>query len=149
MIRDLVKSDANILHHEIKPCGVNVDRHFIAKTLIENMIHYEGVGLSANQIGMDVRAFAMIRDIEHNEVIVCFNPRIIKTYGESSWCEEGCLSFPDQTVNVLRPNKIVVKYEDVDKKLHKRKLEGLASRVFQHEHDHMEGIDFTQRDQHK
>ena len=64
MIRNLVKSDANILHHEIRPCGVNVDRHFIAKTLIENMHHYEGVGLSANQIGMDVRAFAMIRDIE-------------------------------------------------------------------------------------
>ena len=38
---------------------------------------------------------------------------------------------------------------NVDKKLHKIKLEGLASRVFQHEHDHMEGIDFTQRDQHK
>ena len=56
MIRDLVKSDANILHHEIRPCGVNVDRHFIAKTLIENMFHHEGVGLSANQIGMDVRA---------------------------------------------------------------------------------------------
>ena len=59
--RDLVKSDdTSILHHEIKPCGVNIDRHFIAKTLIENMYHYEGVGLSANQIGMDVRAFAMM-----------------------------------------------------------------------------------------
>ena len=88
-------------------------------------------------------------NVKTEEVITCFNPRIIKTYGESSWCEEGCLSFPDKTVNVLRPNKIVVKYEDVDKKLHKKKLEGLASRVFQHEHDHMEGIDFTQRDQHK
>ena len=43
MIRDLVKSDANILHHEI---NLVVDRHFIAKTLIENMIYYEGVGLS-------------------------------------------------------------------------------------------------------
>ena len=37
------------------------------------------------------------------------------------------------------------RYEDVDKKTHKMKLEGLASRVFQHEYDHMEGIDFTQR----
>ncbi|BCU95466.1 MAG: hypothetical protein CM15mV9_0770 [uncultured marine virus] len=63
--------------------------------------------------------------------------------------EEGCLSYPDQFIDVLRPETVVVKYEDVDKKLHKRKLEGLASRVFQHEHDHMEGIDFTQRDQHK
>jgi len=42
MIRELVKSNDNILHHEIKPCGVNVDRHFIAKTLIENMIITRG-----------------------------------------------------------------------------------------------------------
>ena len=145
MIRDLVKSDANILHHEIRPCGINVDRHFIAKTLIENMHHYEGVGLSANQIGMDVRAFAMIRDIEHNEVIVCFNPVILNSSGDFNWCEEGCLSYPDKFINVQRPDKIVVKYEDEDKKEHKIKLSGMASRVFQHEFDHLEGIDFTQR----
>ena len=80
MIRDLVKSDDKILHRRIKPCGVNVDRHFISKTLIENMFHHEGCGLSANQIGMNIRAFAMIRDLENNEIIVCFNPKIIKKY---------------------------------------------------------------------
>ena len=145
MIRDLVKSDDKILHRRIKPCGVNVDRHFISKTLIENMFHHEGCGLSANQIGMDVRAFAMVRDIEYNDVIVCFNPRIISRSNDCVWCEEGCLSFPDQFINVHRPDKIIVKYEDEDKKTHKMKLQGLASRVFQHEYDHMEGIDFTQR----
>ena len=145
MIRDLVKSDHSILHRRINPCGVNVDRHFISKTLIENMFHHEGCGLSANQIGMDIRAFAMIRDIEYNDVIVCFNPRIISRSDNCVWCEEGCLSFPDQFINVNRPDKIIVKYEDADKKKHKMKLEGLASRVFQHEYDHMEGIDFTQR----
>ena len=149
MILELTPNTHPILHNKVKPCSVNLDRHFVAKTLVENMYHYEGIGLAANQVGMSVRAFAMIRDLENNEVIVCFNPKIVKKYNEVVSCEEGCLSFPDQTVNVLRPNKIVVKYEDVDKKLHKRKLEGLASRVFQHEHDHMEGIDFTQRDQHK
>ena len=101
MIRDLVKSDDNIVHHEIKPCGVNIDRHFIAKTLIENMFHYEGVGLSANQIGMDVRAFAMIRDIEHNEVIVCFNPVILDSSGDFNLCEEGCLSYPDKFLSLI------------------------------------------------
>ena len=110
MIRDLVKSDANILHHKIKPCGVNVDRHFIAKTLIENMFHHEGCGLSANQIGMDVRAFAMIRDIEHNEVIVCFNPVILDSSGDFNLCEEGCLSYPDKFIEVRRPDKIYVMY---------------------------------------
>ena len=42
------------------------------------MHHHGGIGLAANQIGMDVRAFAMIRDLENNEIIVCFNPKIIK-----------------------------------------------------------------------
>ena len=145
MIRDLVKSNDSILHHKIKPCGVNVDRHFIAKTLIENMFHYEGIGLAANQIGMDVRAFAMVRDLENNEVIVCFNPKIVKKYNELISYEEGCLSFPDKFINVDRPDKIVVKYEDEEGKEHKMKLNGMASRVFQHEFDHLEGIDFTQR----
>ena len=145
MIRDLVKSDDSILHRRIEPCGVNVDRHFISKTLIENMFHHDGVGLSANQIGMDVRAFAMVRDIEYNDVIVCFNPRIVTTGAECVWCEEGCLSFPDQFINVQRPDEIIVKYEDEEGKDHKISLSGLASRVFQHEFDHLNGIDFTQR----
>ena len=109
------------------------------------MFHHEGCGLSANQIGMDTRAFAMIRDIEYNDVIVCFNPVILKTYGELVNCEEGCLSFPDKFVNVNRQDIIDVKYEDEEGREHKIKLEGFASRVFQHEYDHLEGIDFTQR----
>ena len=145
MIRDLVKSDDKILHRRIEPCGVNLDRHFISKTLIENMFHHDGVGLSANQIGMDVRAFAMVRDIEYNDVIVCFNPRIVTRSDECVWCEEGCLSFPDQFINVQRPDKIIVKYEDEEGKDHKISLSGFASRVFQHEFDHLNGIDFTQR----
>jgi len=145
MIRDLVKSDDSILNHKIKPCGVNVDRHFVSKTLIENMFHYEGCGLAANQIGMDIRAFAMIRDIEHNEVMVCFNPCIIKKYSKCVEFEEGCLSFPDQFINVSRPDKIDVMYEDEDGKEHKIKLEGFPSRVFQHEHDHLDGINFLER----
>ena len=145
MIRELVKSDDKVLHQRVKSCGANLDRHFLAKTLIENMLHYDGVGLSANQIGIEERAFAMIRDIEYNDIIVCFNPRIVKRYDDEVWCEEGCLSFPDEIINIQRPDRIVVKYEDEDKKDHKIKLDGFAARVFQHEYDHLNGIDFTQR----
>ena len=145
MIRELVKSDNKILHQRVKSCGANLDRHFLAKTLIENMLHYDGVGLSANQIGIEERAFAMIRDIEYNDIIVCFNPRIVKRYDDEVWCEEGCLSFPDEIINIQRPDRIVVKYEDEDRKDHKIKLDGFAARVFQHEFDHLNGIDFTQR----
>ena len=62
------------------------------------------------------------------------------------WCEEGWLSFPDQFINVHRPDKIIVKYEDEDGKDHKITLSGFAARVFQHEFDHLNGIDFTQRE---
>tara|TARA_B100000927_G_scaffold115629_1_gene93570 strand:+ start:324 stop:761 length:438 start_codon:yes stop_codon:yes gene_type:complete len=145
MIKELIKPEHQLFHHRINSCSYNLDRYNLSELLKENMIHYNGVGLSANQIGIWERAFCMMVDIKTEEIITCFNPRIVKTYGESTWFEEGCLSFPDQTINVCRPTKIVVKYEDEDKKLHKKKLDGFISRIFQHEHDHMEGVDFTQR----
>ena len=144
-IKELVEPEHQLFHHRIQSCSYNIDRHHLSKVLIDNMIHHEGIGISANQIGIWERAFAMVRDLENNEVIVCFNPRIIKSYSKEVEMEEGCLSYPELFLKIKRPDKIVVKYEDENKKIHKIKLQGLASRVFQHEYDHMEGIDFTQR----
>ena len=144
-IKELVEPEHQLFHHRIQSCSYNLDRHHLSRILIDNMIHHNGIGISANQIGIWERAFAMIRDLEHQEVMVCFNPRIIKSYTEEVEMEEGCLSYPELFLKIKRPDKIVVKYEDENKKTHKMKLQGLASRVFQHEYDHMEGIDFTQR----
>jgi peptide deformylase len=144
-IKELVDPEHQLFHHRIQSCSYNLDRHHLSRVLIDNMIHHEGIGISANQIGIWERAFAMVRDLENNEVMVCFNPRIIKSYSEEVEMEEGCLSYPELFLKIKRPDKIVVKYEDENKKTHKLKLQGLASRVFQHEYDHMEGIDFTQR----
>ena len=144
-IKELVEPEHQLFHHRINSCSYNLDRHHLSRVLIDNMIHHNGIGISANQIGIWERAFAMVRDLENNEVMVCFNPRIIKSYTEEVEMEEGCLSYPELFLKIKRPDKIVVKYEDEDKKTHKIKLEGLASRVFQHEYDHMEGIDYTQR----
>ena len=145
MIKKLIDSDNYMLHHRVDICGYHLDRQELSKTLVENMLHYEGVGLSANQIGIWERAFCMMIDFETQETITCFNPRITKTYGDSVWFEEGCLSYPDEIINVKRPDRIVVKYEDENEKVHKLKLDGFVARVFQHEYDHLEGIDFTQR----
>ena len=144
-IKELVEPEHQLFHHRINSCSYNLDRHHLSRVLIDNMIHHNGIGISANQIGIWERAFAMVRDLENNEVMVCFNPRIVKSYSEEVEMEEGCLSYPELFLKIKRPDKIVVKYEDEDKKTHKLKLQGLASRVFQHEYDHMEGIDFTQR----
>ena len=58
---------------------------------------------------------------------------------------EGCVWYPELFLDIDRPETIVVKYEDEGKELHKTKLTGFIARIFQHEYDHMEGIDFTQR----
>ena len=145
MILQLTPNTHPILHEKMKPCSEDLDRREMSRILKENMVHYEGVGLSANQIGISERVFVMILHMETEEIITCFNPRVIKKYKDCGWFEEGCLSYPDEIINVNRPNRIVVKYEDEDKKEHKIKLDGFAARVFQHEFDHLEGIDFTQR----
>ena len=145
MIKELVKPEHQLFHHRIDSCSYKLDRQFLSNTLVENMIHYKGIGISANQIGIWERVFVMIRDIEYNEIITCFNPKILKESRKKVSMEEGCLSYPDLFLDIIRPEFVVVKYEDENKKIHKVKLEGLAARVFQHEYDHMEGIDFTQR----
>ena len=145
MILQLTPNTHPILHERVKPCSKDLDRPEMSRILKENMIHYGGVGLSANQIGIGERVFIMVLNMETEETITCFNPRIIKRYDDNVWCEEGCLSFPDEIINVERPDRIIIKYEDEDKKDHKIKLSGMAARIFLHEFDHLEGIVFTER----
>ena len=135
----------NILLRTTMELSEDCDREKVKQDLIDSMEHYQGVGLSANQIGIPERVFIMYEDVNTRKILTCFNPKIIKKYDESSWFEEGCLSYPDEIINVKRPDRIVVKYEDENDKVHKLKLDGFPARVFQHEYDHLEGIDFTQR----
>ena len=145
MIQKLLPSNDPLLHAKIEKCSYNLDRSKLSYQLHENMFHYNGVGLSANQIGIKERAFVMISNMELQETITCFNPKIIKESKDMVVMEEGCLSYPDQFLEVSRPNSIIVKYEDESKNIFKRRLDGWVARVFQHEYDHMEGIDFTQK----
>ena len=145
MIKDLINNTDTLLSRRVNNCSYNLDRSELAQTLVESMLHHRGVGLSANQIGINERAFAMVADIETMQVIVVFNPKIIKEYTKKETMEEGCLSYPETFLQIERPYSIVVKFEDEDKKVHKIKMEGLMARIFQHEYDHMEGINFTQR----
>jgi peptide deformylase len=145
MLKPLVPTEDPLLHKRIKKCSYNLDRSQLSYTLTENMFHYNGVGLSANQIGIEERVFVMMIDIELEETITCFNPKIIKESKKDVVMEEGCLSYPKLFLDISRPSSIIVRYEDEGKTIIKRRLEGFIGRIFQHEYDHMEGIDFTQR----
>ena len=145
MLKTLIPSEDPLLHNKIKKCSYILDRSKLTYTLNENMFHHKGVGLSANQIGIEERVFVMMIDIESQETITCFNPRIIKESKDEVVMEEGCLSYPELYLEIPRPSSIIVKYEDEGKNIFKRRFDEYIARIFQHEYDHMEGIDFTER----
>ena len=125
MLKPLVISE-QLLHERIDKCSYNLDRSKLSYILHENMYHYNGIGLSANQIGIWERAFVMISDMESQETITCFNPKVLKESKDQTVMEEGCLSYPDLYLKISRPSSVVVKYEDEGKKIHKIKLNGMA-----------------------
>jgi len=110
-----------------------------AISLAESMVYHFGVGLAAPQVGVPVRAFAMGAG---NQVQVCFNPIINKATGNTAF-EEGCLTFKGLFLRIHRPERIEVQYQDFNGQLQEAVFEGLTSRTFQHELDHLEGRLYT------
>ena len=89
------------------------DPHRMHNLMLENMVAHRGLGLSANQIGMPVKVFAMRVDDSDN-AIVCFNPKITGESDEKVMMKEGCLSYPSLYLNVRRPAEVWVKYQNKD-----------------------------------
>ena len=106
-----------------------------------------GVGLSANQIGLDFRVFvAEVPDLQGGtKFYAVFNPKLEKVGEEKTMFEEGCLSIPGKWGEVARPEKIVVSGFDKNGKAVKIKAWGFLARVFQHEIDHLDGKVFIDR----
>lgn len=114
----------------------------LSKMMVEHCRKMNGVGLSANQIGVAKRIFAIAaQDYEK----VFFNPKIRSYSKEKVLMEEGCLSRPGLWLAVSRPKDIIVDYIDVQGRSVSQEMSGVLSRIFQHEYDHMEGVDFTER----
>ena len=113
-----------------------VDPAKLEKQLVENMIHHEGWGLSANQIGIPVQAFAMIMD---ENPIVVFNPEILEWSDESTYIREGCLSFPGLYVAIERAQAIAMKFQTNEGEEQGGSLQEMSAKIFQHEMEHMEG----------
>ena len=141
---DLLPENHPVLHKEpllwvFDP--PQADPQIMYEIMLENMVYHKGLGLSANQIGMPVKVFSMrVDDSDH--AIVCFNPEIIEESEELIPMEEGCLSFPHLYLKKIRPEKLSVKYQNVDGKSVNAHFEGLAARIFHHEMDHMMGKTF-------
>lgn len=116
----------------------------LACDMIDTMRAANGVGLAAPQVGVSKRII-VAEDMENTKgALVFVNPVIIRRRGKSSFCE-GCLSVPDITSEIIRPESIVVEALDIDGERIKIDTGGLLARVIQHEIDHLDGILFIDR----
>ena len=122
------------------------DRKELSDKMFETMFKYGGIGLSANQVGLPFNMFVMggHPQLEKGLKLTCFNPMIISSSEEKVVMKEGCLTFPFVWLSITRPRKVVVKYEDENGELKEGHLDGMMSRIFQHEYDHMLGRTFTE-----
>jgi peptide deformylase len=121
------------------------NRQELSDAMFETMKKYGGIGLSANQVGLPFNMFVLgdHPEVEKNLKMTCFNPIIISSSVEEEVMKEGCLTFPFVFLSITRPRKVVVKYEDENGDLKEGSLDGMISRVFQHEYDHMLGKTFV------
>ncbi|GEM_PF-261999 len=126
-----------------------------------------GIGLSANQIGLNLRIFVVQipqtrnyadrtqtnaekfqGESAHSKSYAIFNPQIVKYSKGETPLEEGCLSIPGVYGEVERPEKVTLVGFDKSGKRLKIKAWGLLAKVFQHEMDHLNGALFIDRTKH-
>lgn len=114
--------------------------------MLETMYAAPGVGLSAIQVAVPRRIIIVdpAKDPDPPAPFALINPEIIWRSDDVVCTEEGCLSFPEQFAEVVRPAAIEVAYLDLDGEPRTRKAEGLLARCLQHEMDHLDGIVFVE-----
>jgi peptide deformylase len=113
----------------------------LVESMIETMYAAPGTGLAANQVGVQRRLF--VYDIGDGPVTI-INPQIIESDGEWVY-DEGCLSVPGLSWDIVRPNGVHLVGLDLDGNEVSIEATELEGRVFQHELDHLDGILLVER----
>ena len=106
--------------------------------MVETMHEFNGVGLSAVQVGILKRVIVIDLYDEKTPIIKIINPEIIKEKGKQE-VQEGCLSFPNQFAKVIRPKEVVVKGLDENGREITIRAKDLLAQAFCHEIDHLNG----------
>ena len=141
-IRDVVNYGNPILRKICSQVSDFTALPSILNDMFDSMYESEGIGLAANQIGIDLNLF--IIDITHTDEAddphVFINSSIISTKGDKEVFQEGCLSLPGIALDVRRPKMVTLKYQTIDKEWHEDDFDGLLARAIQHEMDHLNGV---------
>ena len=123
-----------------------LDAKEISDNMIDIMRSNRGIGLSANQVGLDAQIFVMKPHLlDDTSILTILNPTIESVTLNMKMDKEGCLSHPNLWLNIKRPRGLHVKYLDIHGKECTIELYDIDARCFLHEWDHLQGIEFTDR----
>jgi len=135
-----------LLETELKDVNLEdpgFDPKELKKEMIEFMLASGGIGLSANQVGLDYKIFVMGDSLENSTM--CINPTVIQYTKDTQDEPEGCLSFPNIFVRIKRPKEILAKFYDENLKECVVKISGYSAKCYLHELDHVLGITMKDR----
>ena len=139
-VRDVIKVPNPLLHQrseEIQVIDKNIKK--LARDMYDTMKAKNGIGLAGVQIGI-LKRIVVIEIVELDVKLTLINPKVVSFSNTKTELDEGCLSVPNQTCKVLRPDKVVVEYTDLKGKKQQIEADGLLAKCLQHEIDHLNGI---------
>jgi peptide deformylase len=145
MVYPIVVYGDPVLRKKAKDVEPKTDLGELVQDMYDTMHAAHGIGLAAPQIGKSIRLFVVdgttlddepeLKDFKKAFV----NPVILDEDGEEWPFEEGCLSIPTIREDILRKEKIRIRYHDENWNSLEEEYAGMKARIIQHEYDHIEG----------
>jgi len=141
MILNILHDGDEILKRLSCPVILNDEVKEFIGSMKETMIDANGIGLAAPQVGRNIRVIVV--KLQYGDIQEMINPAI-KWYSDHVVkIEEGCLSIPGKHIELIRPSKISISFQDLSGKYKRWKLKSLEARIVQHEIDHLDGVLMT------
>lgn len=141
----LIAPDARLRRKSLPVERVDNRIRKLMEDMLETMYASDGIGLAAPQVGEAVRVIVAdcAAEGEPRRPLKLANPEIIWRSPESRSYSEGCLSLPDQFADVVRPERVRIRYLDSENEIRETEFDSLTATCLQHEMDHLEGILFV------
>ena len=140
-LREIVKENMEFLSKKSRPVEKIDDRIIeLVGDMKETLIKADGVGLAAPQVGILKRIFIVDVDLDKKNIMEFINPEIIKKKGKNDKYLECCLSFPGRSFQIIRPDKVVIKAQNLSGEWFVYEAEDFIARALMHENDHLDGV---------
>ena len=143
---ELIEYPNPLLEQECKDVDIEnpgFDPVELKKEMVEFMLANNGIGLSANQVGKNIKVFVMGDSVENSTM--CINPTVLQYTEDTVIDTEGCLSFPGIFVKIKRPKEILAEFYDENLQKQTVKISGYSAKCYLHELDHLLGITMKDR----